>query len=90
MFTFEAHQSILILYFVFWNLDFVFSTDNLFWISCMHGKAFPQDSLEGRSFLSTYIRNSFSLLKHGCENKETIYNFEPETLRKITNNKNIK
>ena len=30
MFTFEAHQSILILYFVFWNLDFVFSMDNLF------------------------------------------------------------
>ena len=56
----------------------------------MHGKAFPQDSLEGRSFLSTYIRNSFSLLKHGYENKEAIYNFEPETLRKITNNKNIK
>ena len=28
-------QSIFILYFVFWNLDSVFSRDNLFWISCI-------------------------------------------------------
>ena len=32
----SSSQSILILYFVFWNLDFVFSRENLFWFSCIY------------------------------------------------------
>ena len=36
VYIWSLSQSILILYFVFWNLDFVFSRDNLFWISCMY------------------------------------------------------
>ena len=37
MFTFEAH---LTLYFVLWNLDFVLSRDNRFWIICILSELF--------------------------------------------------
>ena len=35
VYIWSPSQSILILYPVLWNLDFVFSKDNLFWISCL-------------------------------------------------------
>ena len=38
VYIWSPSQSIMILSFVFWNLDVVFSRDNLFWLSCISAK----------------------------------------------------